>query len=72
MATAKSLHRSEVIEELDKIPSEYFPTLLKLMQAFREGVALPSAEESFRQGWREAQAEETHPISELWEDTDAA
>ncbi|MEQ9103262.1 MAG: hypothetical protein RIE53_01045 [Rhodothermales bacterium] len=51
MATAKSLHRSEVIKELDKIPS---------------------AKESFRQGWSEAQSEETHPVSELWEDTDAA
>ncbi len=72
MATAQSLHRSEVIEELDKIPPEYLPTLLKLMQAFREGVVLPSAEESFRQSWSEAQTGETHPVSELWEDTDAA
>ncbi len=72
MATAKSLHRTEVIEELDKIPSEYLPALVKLLQAFREGVTLPSAEDSFRQGWREAQADETHPVSELWEDIDAA
>ncbi len=44
MDTAKPLYRSQVIEELDKIPSEYLPSLLKMLRAFREGVTLPTAE----------------------------
>ena len=33
--------------------------------------ALPSPEESFRQGWHEAMTGETVPLSELWEGIDA-
>ncbi|HET6568709.1 MAG TPA: hypothetical protein VFG50_12145 [Rhodothermales bacterium] len=71
MAAAQSHYRSEVLEEIDKIPSEYLPALLKVMRAFREGVTLPLAEESFRQGWQEALAGQTRPVSELWGDVDA-
>lgn len=35
-----------------------------------ESVALDTAEEGFRQGWQEALAGETNPISELWRDGD--
>ncbi len=72
MDTAKPLYRSQVIEELDKIPAEYLPSLIKMLRAFREGVTLPSANESFRQGWQEARSDESKPVSELWEDIDAA
>ena len=41
------------------------PSLLKLVQAFREGVTLTSAEDIFHQGWKEALTGEVHPISEL-------
>ena len=70
MATADSPYRTQALEEINKIPSEFLPALLKLMRAFREGVTLPSAEESFRQGWDEALSDQTYPISQLWEDLD--
>lgn len=38
---------------------------------FRESVTLKPAEASFRQGWKEALAGETRPVSELWEGIDA-
>ncbi len=60
----------KVIEEVDKIPAEYLPFLLEMMQAFRKSLTLPTAEESFRQGWQEALRGETRPVSELWEDLD--
>jgi hypothetical protein len=34
--------------------------------------ALPSPEESFRQAWLEIKTGKTKPVSELWEDIDAA
>jgi hypothetical protein len=36
-----------------------------------ENVTLKLAEDSFRQGWKEAMAGETRPISELWDGIDA-
>jgi hypothetical protein len=39
----------------------------KTKAGFRESVALKPAEASFRQGWKEALAGETKPMSELWE-----
>ena len=72
MATAPPPYREQVMEEIDKTPAEYLPALLKVVQAFREGVTLPPAEESFRQGWQEALAGQTRPVSELWEDVDAS
>jgi hypothetical protein len=45
--------------------------LLLIVRVFRESVALKSAEDSFRQGWKEALAGETRPVSELWEGIEA-
>ena len=71
MATAESPYRKQALEEIEKIPAEYLPALLKVMQAFREAVTLPPAEDSFRQGWQEALTDQTQPVAELWEDVDA-
>lgn len=60
-----------VVEELEQVPAEYLPSLLKMVRAFREGVTLASAEETFRQGWQEALAGQKHPISELWDEENA-
>ena len=70
MNTADPAFRNQVLEEIEKIPQEFLPALLKLMRAFREGVTLPNAAESFEQGWREALSGQTHPVSELWEGID--
>ena len=66
-----SPYRNQVLEELDKVPAEYLPSLLKMVQAFREGVTLASAEDTFREGWKEAISGQTHPVTELWDETDA-
>lgn len=70
MAITDSPYRTEAQEEINKIPSEFLPTVLKMLRAFREGVTLPAAEDSFRQGWGEALSDQTQPISHLWEDLD--
>jgi uncharacterized phage protein gp47/JayE len=71
MAAKESIYQSQISAEIKKIPAEYLSSLLAMIRAFREGVTLKTAEESFRQGWKEALRGETHPISELWEGIDA-
>lgn len=70
MTVSELGYRNAIQEELAKVPFEYLPVLLKMMRAFREGVTLKGAEESFRTGWQEALADETLPFSELWDDID--
>lgn len=70
MTVSELGYRNAIQEELSQIPFEYLPVLLKMMRAFREGVTLKSAEESLRTGWQEALADETQPLSELWDDLD--
>ena len=66
-----TFYRDQALEEFNKVPQEYLPALIRMIQAFRESFALPSAEESFQQGWREARKGETRPVSELWDGIDA-
>jgi hypothetical protein len=63
-------YRGQVVEEVNKIPTEYLPSVLRMVRAFRESVTLKSAEASFRQGWQEALDGETYPAAELWTDLD--
>ena len=70
MARSDATYR-KVVEEVEKIPVEYFPFLLNILRAFRESIALKNAEDSFREGWREAMRGETRSVSELWKDLDA-
>ncbi|OGG54836.1 MAG: hypothetical protein A3F84_22015 [Candidatus Handelsmanbacteria bacterium RIFCSPLOWO2_12_FULL_64_10] len=68
---AKGSIEKQLAREIKSTPEEYLPNLLQLVRLFRESVALKPAEASFRQGWKEARAGETRPVSELWEGIDA-
>lgn len=67
MATRSSTYRKKLLEEIDKTPPEHLPYLLQLIRIFRESVTLKPAEESFKKGLQEALADETKPLSDLWE-----
>lgn len=54
-------------KEIDQTPEEYRPLLLRIVHSFREGVALPTAAESFEEGWKDVIAGNTHPIETLWD-----
>jgi hypothetical protein len=71
MAVRESTYYEQVLQELEQFPSEYLPTLLKMLRAFRESVTPKNAEDGFKQAWREAMNGETLPLSELWTDIDA-
>ena len=71
MATLVSTYAKQLVHEIEGTPEEYLPVLLEIVRLFRESVTLKPAEASFRQGWKEMLAGETHPVSKLWEDIDA-
>lgn len=71
MATSVATYKEDILHELEEIPSEYHPIVLKMIRMFNKSIALQSAEESFKQGWAEALAEEIYPIDELWDGIDA-
>ena len=70
ISTLEPIYRKQVLEEVDRVPVEHLPSLLKMLRAFRESVAMPSAEDSFRQGWQEMLRGELYPVSELWSGVD--
>ncbi len=71
MTAVQEIIRAQVENEINRIPPEYMENVLRLLRVFRESVALPSAEDSIRQGWREALTGDTHPLEELWVGIDA-
>jgi len=66
-----SAYQEQFANEIKQIPEEYLPNLVQIVRIFRESVSLRPAEDSFRQGWKEALAGETLPVSELWDGIDA-
>ena len=64
-------YEEQSVREIKKTPGEYLPGLLQIVRTFRESVALKPAEDSFRQGWREALSSETYPVAELWDGIEA-
>jgi hypothetical protein len=64
-------YQEQLLREIQATPEEYLPKLLQIVRLFNESVTLNKAESSFRQGWREAQLNETRPIDELWDGIDA-
>jgi len=66
MATQVSAHAEQLLREIGETPQKYLPILLEIVRLFRESVTLKAAEASFRQGWKEALAGDTKPVSELW------
>jgi hypothetical protein len=58
----------QVLQEIRATPQEYLPSLLKIIRVYRQSIPLKPAEESFRQGWREALKGDTLPIEDLWSD----
>ena len=71
MSIELSTYEEQLIREMRETPEEYRPNLLQIVRLFRESVALKPAVASFRQGWQEAEAGQTRPVSELWEDIEA-
>lgn len=71
MSIYQATYTERISQEIKQTPEEYLPLLLEMIHLFRQGITLKSAEESFRQGWREALEGETLPVAELWTGIDA-
>lgn len=72
MTVYQAQYVEKIEQEIQKTPDEYLLMLLEMVRLFRQSVALKPADESFRQGWKEALNGETMPISELWNNLEAA
>lgn len=70
MADSAPNYGERLASEIQQVPEEYLPALLTIVHSFRESVSLPSAAESFEQGWKEAMAGDVHPIDTLWDGID--
>jgi hypothetical protein len=70
MMTAGQHYLQQLTHEIQQTPPEYWPMLLAIVKSYRESVTLPSAIDSFRQGWQETLAGETYPAESLWEGID--
>ncbi len=59
----------KIYSEVQMTPRRYRSLLLRIVHSFREGIEaepLSSAEESFRESWRDIQAGRVYPIEDLW------
>ena len=70
MTSYQATYTDMLVHEIKATPDEYLPVLLNIVRLFRESITLKSAENSFRQGWKEVQSGETMPIDSLWADID--
>jgi len=71
MARTVPDYTKQLHDEIEQTPEEYRHLLLKIVHSFREGVELPTAKESFREGWQDVVDGKTHPIETLWDGIDA-
>ena len=71
MSLTSLKYEEQLDSEIKKLPGEYLPNLLQIVRLFRESVMLKPAVDSFSQGWKEAMAGETRPVSELWDGMNA-
>jgi len=71
MSVSTNVCRDQVLAEINALPEEYLPLLLQMMRVFRQSVTLKTAEESFKEGWVEAQSGVTFPLDGLWDGIDA-
>ena len=60
-------YEEKIVDEIHATPPEHLPNLFLPVRLFRESVTLKSAEGSFIRGMKEALADNTRPISELWD-----
>jgi hypothetical protein len=71
MKASTQYYTQQLVTEIQQTPVEYFPILLRIVKSYRESVTLNTAEQSFRQGWKETLSGDTHPIESLWDGIDS-
>ena len=71
MASANPDYTKQLHDEIEQTPEEFRPLLLRIVHSFREGVMLPSAENSFIEGWQDVKNGKTHSVDSLWDGVDA-
>ena len=57
----------QINQEIKQMPPEYLPALFTIIHSFRASICLNTAEDSFKQGFKEALTGETQAIETLWD-----
>lgn len=70
MATAVD-YTEQLHKEIEQTPEEYRALLLRIVHSFREGVMLPSAQDSLKEGWQDVVQGNTHSVDTLWDDLES-
>ncbi len=68
MAITAPDYTEQLHKEIEKTPEEYRGLLLRIVHSFREGVTLPTAEQSVQEGWQDVMQGNTHSVDTLWDD----
>jgi len=63
-------YTEQLHKEIEKTPEEYRALLLRIVHSFREGVMLPTAQDSLKEGWQDVIQGNTHSVDTLWDDLD--
>ena len=72
METVHHCKPSELMREIEQIPPQYLPQLFQIVHSYRESITKKESLVDFEQSWLQAVSGDTTPVSELWEDIDAA
>ena len=67
MVTPISDYTEQLHQEIEQTPEEFHPLLFRIVHSFREGVMLPTAEESFSEGWQDVKNGNAHSVDTLWD-----
>ncbi len=68
MATTAQDYTEQLHKEIEQTPEEYRGLLLRIVHSFREGVTLPTAEQSVQEGWQDVMQGNTRSVDTLWDD----
>jgi hypothetical protein len=69
--TAPAFNETQALhQEIDRTPKEYHGTLLKMIQAFREGVSPNPAEVRFALAWKQAMEGDVVLLDSIWNELD--
>ena len=70
MAKSAPDFTQQLHQEIEKTPEEFHPLLFRIVHSFREGVTLPSAQESFKEAWQDVKNDNLHSVETLWDNMD--
>jgi hypothetical protein len=70
MQTYINTYYQKAINDIQSIPVEYMPNLLKIINIYKNNISNNTPQQSLEIAWKEANMGNTLPIENLWNDLD--